>query len=1229
LKRLIWFSPAWLLLLLFIACVLVPFTESGSRWVLENASRFPGLELEYQGGTLAGELKIRHLGWTGQGIDIALNGVNLQLSLGCLWHSSVCFEKLSAQELNIALLSDSDEVIAVEPVDDSLIEFPVPLSAEMLLIDALAVTWDGGEWRQGNFQAAVEISGSRVQVTRAVVRNAKFTLRDTGGSVEPFELPEISLPLELQLDGLLLEQGNWDLYGDIGELQSLSLKGHWQHNSLQVEELQLQSVNTGRWQAAADVEFAGNWPVNIEGTGELPEIPGWPELLLRNISFDIAGTLDALAVNAGIPGRFALSANATLNALNSQLPFQLQASLEWPDKLALSEFMELPQAMAAFTLTSPIRLVANGDLQRQVFQLQASGDAPAYPGLALQLAGSHHAPRVEIDDFRLQDASGANTLWARGKLDYEDALKVSALLESSGLDLASLGDYSSASLEGQLHLLANLDGEQWDVAVSDVDIQGELDGVQGRVSGYAGINSQLRLQASDLRGDVKGSKVVLLAPGGSAGTATAQLSVADLGVWLPGAHGKFSLEALAAEDWKKFTLSGSADDVRWQDLKIVNGEISGQYQSADEGHFQLDIGLADVAFGKIELGDTRLSARGNSVGQTVSLHTQGDIAGSLELSGGFEGDEGEWQGHLASTTLQTGEGNWHLQAPVAVHFVSVKPQMKVEAHCWYFRQTRICPGETILGEEGSASVALEGNLDELSELLPEYLELKGALSASAAASWATGQPLALDGEIQGRDIVFTRHYGEGESGSVDWERLDVKVHHGAEGLSLDATLVRAGKQIAGINVLLPLNRDEPLSGHIDVVDAELAMFEPFVPWMSAVRGDLRGNLQLGGTVDKPLANGTLYLSAGQFSLLGNPTELSQLALQLEARGDKAALQGSGLLGGGELTFTGELDSEPEWLLQLTFAGEKHEILIPPYTQMVVSENMTLALSSGLLDLKGDVVVHEGLLEHEQLPEGSVSLSGDVVEVDYSGNVLNEVVPFDTRLNIGVLIEDKFRVLGQMVDATLGGDLELRQTPRQPLQVFGNLNVIGGELRAYQQRLRIKRGSIAFSGTPDNPELNVRAQREISTENIVVGLYLSGTLNQPKLEVFSDPPLPDDQAMSYLVRGRGLDSGAGADGVAMALSVGTGLVNQTALVTELNRIPGISGLEFGAEGSTEEDTAATIGGYIGNRLYLSYGMGVYEPVNVLTARLYLQTRLWLEVVSRLENSVDLYYSFDIK
>jgi autotransporter translocation and assembly factor TamB len=131
----------------------------------------------------------------------------------------------------------------------------------------------------------------------------------------------------------------------------------------------------------------------------------------------------------------------------------------------------------------------------------------------------------------------------------------------------------------------------------------------------------------------------------------------------------------------------------------------------------------------------------------------------------------------------------------------------------------------------------------------------------------------------------------------------------------------------------------------------------------------------------------------------------------------------------------------------------------------------------------------------------------------------------------------------------------------------------------------------------------------------------------QFDIYSEPPMPQADAMSYLIRGRGLDTGAGADGTAMALSLASGVVNRSALVAELNRVPGLSNVEFGAQGS-ESDTAATVSGYIGERLYLAYGVGLYEPVNVLTARLYLRTRLWLEVMSSLENSIDLYYSFDV-
>ena len=208
-------------------------------------------------------------------------------------------------------------------------------------------------------------------------------------------------------------------------------------------------------------------------------------------------------------------------------------------------------------------------------------------------------------------------------------------------------------------------------------------------------------------------------------------------------------------------------------------------------------------------------------------------------------------------------------------------------------------------------------------------------------------------------------------------------------------------------------------------------------------------------------------------------------------------------------------------------------------------------------------------------------------------------------------------------------LNAKQRPGHPLELFGNLRTIGGEVYAYQSHLKVKRGTLSFSGPPGNPMLDLRAERDITAGNITVGVQVQGPLAEDlELDIYSDPVMSQPNAMSYLLRGRAMDVGAGSDGAALALSLAGGLVNRSSLVSELNSIPGVNNITFGAQGS-ENDTAATLSGYIGQRIYLSYGIGFYEPINVLTARFYFRSRIWLEIVSSLENSLDLYYSFDIE
>ena len=430
-----------------------------------------------------------------------------------------------------------------------------------------------------------------------------------------------------------------------------------------------------------------------------------------------------------------------------------------------------------------------------------------------------------------------------------------------------------------------------------------------------------------------------------------------------------------------------------------------------------------------------------------------------------------------------------------------------------------------------------------------------------------------------------------------------------------------------MDVRLPTGPEGALSGHVGFDRLRLATLSPWLTQLSDLEGALSGELVLSGTPQDPLAHGELQLAEGRIVAVANPTVLSDMELDLRVLGDRAELAGLANLGGGELALQGSIVGKPELRIELTVSGERHQILLPPASEFLVAEELSLVITESLLDVRGEVRVLEGVLRHEELPEGSVGLSREVVVVDTQGRVIEEGRPFDINADVWVHIRDRFQVQGEGLRATLGGDLHVLAQPGEDPQVFGNLNLAGGELEVYRQRLQIARGTIAFSGPADNPELNIAAEREIRSDDVTVGARLLGRLDEPVLEVYSDPVMPQGEAMSYLVRGRGLDSGAGADGTALALSMGADVVNRSGIVSEINRLPLISDVSFGASGA-EDDTAATVSGYIGNRLYLSFGRGLYQPINVLTARLYLQSRLWLEVVSELENSADLYYSFDI-
>ena len=200
----------------------------------------------------------------------------------------------------------------------------------------------------------------------------------------------------------------------------------------------------------------------------------------------------------------------------------------------------------------------------------------------------------------------------------------------------------------------------------------------------------------------------------------------------------------------------------------------------------------------------------------------------------------------------------------------------------------------------------------------------------------------------------------------------------------------------------------------------------------------------------------------------------------------------------------------------------------------------------------------------------------------------------------------------------------------PTTGTGELNVVQGTYTAYGRQLTIDHGRLLFNGgLIDNPALDARASRHLEEQS--VGVDVRGTLRKPELRLYSDPPLSQSDALAYLLIGRPVGSLSGGEQAELADTTrqigisGAGFLAQQ-VGRRIGTEVGIEEVGMGEE-NREERTALFIGKYLSPKLYIGYGVGLFETVNTWRVRYFLTPRLLLQAESGREHSADVIYSID--
>jgi translocation and assembly module TamB len=851
---------------------------------------------------------------------------------------------------------------------------------------------------------------------------------------------------------------------------------------------------------------------------------------------------------------------------------------------------------------STTRFALSGDL--------ALGPTGRLADLQIDLAGTPHA--IELRALTLIQKSGR--LQASGRIGLEPRTTWRLSATAQRFDPGALLAGWNGALDFTLDSRGALTPQGFDVALKLRQVAGNL---RGR--SVAGTAADFKVTPTNLLDGsltlVAGrSRVRASGQPGRPTHATLMLDVASLGDWLPHATGALRGEFSVNGVWPKLAVDGHLQGRKLDagNRRIDSLQLSAAIPDIQQPAGKLDLELGGVHAAGFDFERVQVRAGGTARAHQLRLNVHGKpLSAALALDGTWNATAKRWTGTVNDVELAFADmPAWRQQQPSKLTWQNGAATL-----------SRLCL------TAGAPHLCLAGNRTAAGTVTANYdlaqlpLQMLTAFAPSA-------NPLTINGELSGNgQFAFGARGGISGNASLSagagsiayasnpgrpllaWSRLQANASLSGSGqrVRLAGDLDDGGRIRGDITVS---GKQHALQGAVDVDLRSLAVLEALSPEIANVQGGLAGQLVIAGTLAAPQFTGAIRTHgfSAELPRAGLKLRDGQFALNGDAQG-RLTLTGQVTSGQGVLHVSGNTGLAADAPLNLAINGNDVLVADTPAARVVASPDLRIARSQGVFAVTGSVTIPSAKVAVEKLPgQGPAAASPDVVIVDAPPAA--RVAPLAMTANVEVKLGDAVKLQGYGLDGTVHGQLAVAVQPGRTATGRGEIRV-AGKYQAYGQNLSIERGRLLFAGTRlDDPGLDIRAVRAIRSQNITVGLAVRGSAQRPVLTVFSDPAMEQAEALSYLVTGRPLDalkSGEGDTLNTAAQALG-GLAGDRLAKSIGSRV----GLEAGVASSEAlGGSAFTAGKYLSPRLFLSYGVGLFTPGQVITLRYTLNRFLQFE------------------
>jgi translocation and assembly module TamB len=416
----------------------------------------------------------------------------------------------------------------------------------------------------------------------------------------------------------------------------------------------------------------------------------------------------------------------------------------------------------------------------------------------------------------------------------------------------------------------------------------------------------------------------------------------------------------------------------------------------------------------------------------------------------------------------------------------------------------------------------------------------------------------------------------------------------------------------------------PIAFTADLDIARLAPLAAFIDTTMLIEGEAKARLTGRGTLSHPQITGPLTADRLAVALPAEGIDLKGGSLRAQLTEREVRVESFTIRGGegifsaqGTLARIGFDEASVDW------RADRFTVLSRPDRRLVATGKGNASLRAGKLAFTGALRANEGAFE---LATTTLPTLGEDVVVIGRETPRASAAPAESSAMQRALIDlaldlgNNVHVKGRGLDVWLSGEVKVQTNPRGELRASGTVDARRGTFVAYGQRLEIEHGHLYFNGPLSNPGLDILAVRKRLA--VEPGVAVTGTLARPLVRVVSNPPLPEGEALSWLVLGRA--PGTAGAGQLAALPIAAGAIAAKA-GTPIARALHVD--EIGMRGSgTVSEQFLTVGKRITDKLYVVFEQSLGGTANLLRLEYSLTQRLALRAQAGQTSSFGVFYRY---